>query len=135
MAYYCTKCDKTHRRLSGVGVRHKEYEGEKPTRITVRPDRSTPEYTGLTIEGPASDEVESWTGINTETFTVEIDPWNDEATSATPATFTETLIDSLETLIKSFQQIPWTHTPQEIFTLRVKQTKWLRALKDLIQMQ
>ena len=130
MAYYCTKCDMMHRRLSGVGVRHKEYESEKPTRITVRPDRSTPEYTGLTIEGPASEEVESWSGMSddVETLTLTFDPEHK------PATFTESLIDSLETLIKSFQQIPWTHTPQEIFALRVEQTKWLRALKDLIQM-
>ena len=140
MAYYCTECDKMHRRLSGIGVRHKEFEGEKPTRITVKPDRSGEGYTGISVLG---DEIETWTGSNTDTFTLEIDPWKgtvppwdaDEPDSATPQTFTEALIDALESHIRTFHQIPWTHTPQELSRVRLEQTKWLGALKALIAME
>lgn len=61
MAYYCTECGHMHRNLSGMGARHKEYEGERPIVIMVRPDRSIAGKTGLTITG-ISGEIESeWT--------------------------------------------------------------------------
>lgn len=51
MAYYCTECEKEHRESSGIGKRHKEFEGEPTPIIRVRPDRSVADATSLIITG------------------------------------------------------------------------------------
>ena len=131
-----------------------EAEEEGETRITVHPDRSTAEYTGISIEGEDALEVESWSDVSSS-YTLDVDPltrgdevgafklWNsivpplddEEAAPVAPRTFTESLIDDLEDHIKTFHPIPWAHTPKELYAIRVEQTKWLGALKALIQME
>ena len=61
MVYYCTECERMHRNLSGIGQRHKKYKGERPTVISVRPDRSVTGTTGLTITGMSGEIESEWT--------------------------------------------------------------------------
>ena len=41
MTYYCTECEKMHRRTSGIGTQHERYEGTSPFEVTGSTEEDT----------------------------------------------------------------------------------------------
>ena len=110
---------------------HLQYKGEKPARIRVKPDRSTPHYTGISVEH--TDDTHSidvswapeiytstndFSGLN---FTVSVDPEID--------------LDEFRDHIQQFPPIPWNHTPKQLEDVRRQQALWLGKFKNLLMME
>ena len=128
MLYYCTKCEGSHRDSSAKGKAHLEFKGGPPSTITVKPDRSSPNYTGISITDDCDSVTVDWAPeIYTASsngdfnFTYSIEPEID--------------VEWFRAHVKKFPQVPYNLTRLKQDACRAEQTAWIRELKDVLMME